>query len=342
MSAWASQDAGKEEDAVGEFARMLERRDAGLLARVLSRAQTGPEAYVRGLWRAEVGLGRWRLARVLGCGSVACVFELGDGALALKVPTSRRKAPVLLHEVLIYSHLAQQAGGRLAERHVVPFHGVAAVTRRQYRRLRGGEVVPALVLDRMEATLEAVHRRAAVSKGQWWRYARDLVAALQFLRESCVVHGDIKTANVLVRGQDAFLADFTSAAVCDAAPEPLTTTLEYCAPGLIGGGQPTHSTDVYAAGLCLLALITRFEPFRELSMMKSHSSAPTHSLHETQWLMNAISKGDPIKYNVLSQDLYDRWADELHFLRRFFAPAAQDALSRWLAESNARVAEHVF
>ncbi|AET38331.1 putative protein kinase ISR1 Ecym_2618 [Eremothecium cymbalariae DBVPG len=341
-----------------EFVRILQRQNAGLVAVVLGEYGQDMVGYVAGLLRSDVGMMPWQLGlSAIGKGSSSVVFKVSTGvvvkaeegaaarrseetrSLALKVPLSKRKAGILFHEVLIYSYLWQQARGRLCANHVVSFHGVTAITKEQYARLRANEVVPGLVLDRMDLTLEKFYQEQPIAKRQWWKFASDLLVSLQFLRQSLVIHGDIKTANVLVRGRDAFLADFTSASVRDCpSGEVLNTTLEYCSPLLIEGMKPNYDSDLYATGLCLLCLITKHEPYRELSMLKSHTNIPVaNSLHETQWLINAISKCDPLKYNVLKQDLYDLWEDELRFLKRFFQSDREPLLHIWIAESRSQL-----
>lgn len=330
------------EGVLQEFVRMLLQQDTDLVSTVLAGAKQGIEAYVRSLLENELSRLTWKMsAEAIGLGSTSNVFaicnEAGVRCVALKVPLSKGKATKLLHEVLIYSYLAQRAEYRLSQNHILQYYGLAAITRKQFQRLRSDEVVPSLVLEMMNDTLEGQYRRNIVTKGQWWNFTADILISLRFLRENLVIHGDIKTANILVRGDEAFLADFASALIREPdSKQGIESTLQYCSPELINGDKPSYKSDLHAAGLCLLALITRFEPYRELATMKSHSATPLNSLHETQWLMNAISKGDPIKYNVLRNELFEDWKDELRFLQRFFERNITYSLTAWITECNSK------
>ncbi|AMD18824.1 HBL078Wp [Eremothecium sinecaudum] len=329
---------------IAEFVRILNLQDSQLVADVLKGDKKSPEDYVKRLVWNELSVRRWQMSsNPIGQGSSSYVFAIrdaeGDTSLALKIPLSRNKASIMLHEVLIYSYLAQRAKQSLSKMHIVRFYGIAAITRRQFKRLRSNDVVPALVLDMADYTMRSFTQSRTVTKAQWWKFTNDLLLCLQFLRGNAVVHGDIKTANILVQGYDAYLVDFASASITGTnMKKAVETTLQYSSPSLIEGSRPCYDSDLYAAGLCLLTLITRFEPYQELSMLNSHSTHTSmNSLHEKQWLMNAICKREPIKYNVLKPELHQQWAEELQFLERFFANDTPISLENWITEANSRI-----
>lgn len=161
--------------------------------------------------------------------------------------------------------------------------------------------ISALVLEAVPLTLhEWCHTRArmaqenfstrtmhdpVVGTEQWLQLARQLIAGLQHLRRLNVVHGDIKPANILLRGRgpssshrddlddtvagfDPVYCDFSSAHVVQdgVAPELVTAvTTTYTAPELLkafyrrtgvstAASRPiaTYDSDVFALGVTLL------------------------------------------------------------------------------------------
>ncbi|CCK68409.1 putative protein kinase ISR1 KNAG_0A07560 [Huiozyma naganishii CBS 8797] len=213
--------------------------------------------------------------------------------------------------------------------HVVQFLGVTYLGHEQYAAIRKDTQVPAVVLALYNTDLEQLIQRTRSAtlpqcRDRWWTLYRQLSTALAHVHRAGVVHADIKTSNILVDTSTptlAFkLADFTASFFLEGAHEgggpALETTLEYSPQSASSGGSqgPTQRGDVYSLALCLLACITGREPYSELLMEKFHSSAV--SAASTQWLINAISRDDPIALNVLENThLYDEWAAELTVVR---------------------------
>lgn len=277
----------------------------------------------------------WKLSSErLGHGAYSLVHGLhrafaNDSSLAVKFPISRRKSRIIYKESLIYSYL-NSSSDSLGNVNIVPFYGVSLLGKSQYRRLRYGEVVPGIILAKMDCSLQDFYSAHVMDKQTWWKLAYTLLRALYFLKTKNVVHGDIKTGNVLLKIEDGdvqfYLADFTSAKLFPrdlhdtAAPgdcDSLITTLEYCPPELIdGSGSMSYSTDLYSLGLVLLSAITRNEPYKQLLSLKNHGDMRTsNTLHQTQWLMTAISKATPLQFNVLDHSLKEEWTNELEFLK---------------------------
>jgi serine/threonine-protein kinase len=82
-----------------------------------------------------------------------------------------------------------------------------------------------------------------------------------------LVHRDVKPPNVLVEGEEAYLADF-GLAKRGSLHDALTTegeflgTVDYAAPEQIRGAQVTKATDVYALGCVLYECLCGIPPFR--------------------------------------------------------------------------------
>mmetsp|Transcript_28107 Transcript_28107/g.43873 ORF Transcript_28107/g.43873 Transcript_28107/m.43873 type:complete len:163 (-) Transcript_28107:409-897(-) len=99
-------------------------------------------------------------------------------------------------------------------------------------------------------------------------------SALEFLHHRRVVHGDIKTDNVLVtRDGRSKLADFGVARRTQttlggtASAQPSQGTFAYMAPELFNNGPTTERSDVYSLGMVLHELLSGENPFRANSPM---------------------------------------------------------------------------
>jgi serine/threonine protein kinase len=93
-----------------------------------------------------------------------------------------------------------------------------------------------------------------------------LLSALAHAHARGVVHGDVKTDNLLLdtsTGEDRItLIDFGAARLLDEPPDPLFSgTPEYLAPEVIRGAPLGPPADVYGAGCVLYELVTGEMPF---------------------------------------------------------------------------------
>ncbi|PNT64417.1 hypothetical protein BRADI_4g28332v3 [Brachypodium distachyon] len=96
-----------------------------------------------------------------------------------------------------------------------------------------------------------------------YKIALGLGSALRYLHtdcEQCVVHGDIKPANVMLDASgNAKLGDFGLARLVDHGAEPQTTqvvagTVGYIDPEFINSRRPSTESDVYSFGVVLLEI----------------------------------------------------------------------------------------
>ena len=97
----------------------------------------------------------------------------------------------------------------------------------------------------------------------------DLLQALAFLRDSGVVHRDVKPQNLIfgeaTETSHLKLIDFGLATRLASTDPPLKIvcgTLDYMSPECVGGQLYDHATDVWAAGVVLAMLLTGCHPFR--------------------------------------------------------------------------------
>jgi serine/threonine protein kinase len=101
---------------------------------------------------------------------------------------------------------------------------------------------------------------------------RQVASALDYLHACRIVHGDIKSLNVLLSASgSAKLCDFGGAvqllttivsSASGAAGGNAAMTLAWCAPELFTGGSKTTATDVYAFGIFMWECYTGEVPFR--------------------------------------------------------------------------------
>ncbi len=104
---------------------------------------------------------------------------------------------------------------------------------------------------------------------------RQVASALDYLHACRIIHGDIKSLNVLLSPSGtAKLCDFGGAvqlltsiasSASAAAGGNAAMTLAWCAPELFSGGSKSAATDVYAFGIFMWECYTAQVPFQRVS-----------------------------------------------------------------------------
>ncbi|CAI4053969.1 putative protein kinase ISR1 SKDI_16G3630 [Saccharomyces kudriavzevii IFO 1802] len=283
-------------------------------------------------------VGQGGYSYVYSISSTASSTSSHDLSFVLKFAKSQHKSKVILQEALTLAYL-QYASPSTGDSHIIPFYGLTYINKSHFRRLRSNECVPGLILPRYEMNLYNFNSTISYKlslggkRKLWWKLLTQMLDALKTLKGNGIIHGDIKTANILITETpildegncdnfDFYLADFTSAFHISQLPTDLNTTVEYCAPELIDNSSdhvPTFETDFYAVGLCLLSFISQHEPYNELQALVSHGSSPgigSSSIQQSQWLINVLLKKDPINLNMLRSDLFQDWKLELALLSK--------------------------
>ena len=112
---------------------------------------------------------------------------------------------------------------------------------------------------------------------------RQVAGALDAAHASGLIHRDVKPANVLISGRDAFLTDFGLGKRIEGADAPITHagdvvgTIHYVAPEQIEGTPVTPQTDVYSLGCVLYHCLTGELPFareNDVAVIYAHLSEP--------------------------------------------------------------------
>jgi serine/threonine protein kinase len=205
-------------------------------------------------------LGSYRLLRLLGQGRMGVVFQArreSDGAVvALKV----------LRDELVDDELYRRRFGReariaseLAHDHVVPVLDWGEASGHLYLATR---FVPGISLA------ERIASEGALSLAEVMSLTTDLADALEALRARGLVHRDVKPANVLLDERGA--AALTDFGLARAIAETVLTrtgavvgTVDYLAPELIRGEEPSHSSDIYALGCLVYECLSGAPPFAD-------------------------------------------------------------------------------
>lgn len=144
------------------------------------------------------------------------------------------------------------------------------------RVIRQGETesgIPYLVMEQIhgEHLCARVGRNRALSLRKAAVFVRQLLDGLAALHASGIVHGDVKSDNILVErhadgSEVARLIDFGLAhAELESESTPadhlVSGTPDYMAPEVVRGAGSTPASDLYAAGVILYELITGSTPF---------------------------------------------------------------------------------
>jgi serine/threonine protein kinase len=210
----------------------------------------------------ELLAGRFRIVRELGSGGMGIVYEAEDERLERRIAIKCAKTGFtkrLPPEVRNASAVTHPNVCKIFEIHTAP-------TPR-------GEI-DFVTMELLEGeTLAARLRRGRLPRTEAREIARQLCAGLAEAHRSGVIHGDVKTNNVIqAKGPDgterAVLTDFGLARRPGPAGVRATAqslegggTKDYMAPELWKGEKASPASDVYALGVVLTELLTGRRPF---------------------------------------------------------------------------------
>src|SRR5262245_28875702 len=238
------------------------------IARVHRSADPAPEP--RPALR-EPPLFRWghlQVTRALGQGSYGEVYAAWD-------PQLQREVALKLVRVQAGTLRWLDEARSLARVHhpnVLTIHGA------DLREERAGLWTEQVIGRTLEEELEA---RGPLPPAESLRIGHDLASALAAVHAAGLVHGDLKTSNVMIEGGSSaeaaardgsrgdpspprrvVLMDFGAARVADRGDDgaALTTTPMFAAPEVLEGASPDARSDVYALGVVLYRLLTHRSP----------------------------------------------------------------------------------
>jgi|CXWL01.1.fsa_nt_gi TolB-like protein/tetratricopeptide (TPR) repeat protein len=230
------------------------------------------------LGAGDVLAGRFELVRFLAHGGMGEVWEAVDRELSGERVALKTIRPGIVRDAWAMTSFRReiQLGKRVSHPNVCRIHDL--VLHQPGNPLHAGGPRAELVLLTMELlegeTLERrIERDGPLPAVAALAVLRDVAAGLAAAHERGVVHGDFKTANVmLVRRRDgvrAVVTDFGLARTVEGrgdvtglvAAGSVLGTPAYLAPEQVRGERPTSAADVYALGLVVCEMLTGRLPF---------------------------------------------------------------------------------
>lgn len=213
--------------------------------------------------------GPYRIEGLLGAGGMGKVYLAQDCALgrtvAIKVVDHSRHDPDALHLLVREARLAAS----LNHPSICSVHEVGRL---------GDE--PFIVMEHIkgEALSTLIHRRPALPFDTALQYEIQIAAAVAHAHDHEIVHGDIKSSNIMVEpGGQVKILDFGLAvqrsvpAASDASaidtttpppPSSCTGTVPYMAPELLRGRPADVHSDIWALGVVFFEMLAGYRPFR--------------------------------------------------------------------------------
>lgn len=216
----------------------------------------------------EVLAGRYRIAGLLGQGTMGEVFEAEDLELGERVAVKALRQDIARDERLLLRFKKEILLG-----HRVTHPNVCRTFDLVYHEARGGRrVFLTMELLRGETLAERLARSGRMSTDEALPIVRQIAAALDAAHTAGIVHRDLKTANVFLvsspAGDRAVVTDFGLAWSDDPSASPSLThagellgSPAYMAPEQVRGDASSPATDVYALGVVLYEMVTGELPF---------------------------------------------------------------------------------
>lgn len=194
------------------------------------------------------------------------VFEAAHSALARTVAIKVMHPSLAAEREQVHRfHQEAIAGGRFSHANSIGIF--------DYDRTPAGHPFLVMELVRGPNLVQFAFERGPLSLEQIVDLVEQLLWALDAAHSAGVVHGDVKSDNVVVQSGEheptIKLLDF-GLAIVDGAPSAyerrtnpslIAGTPDYMAPEVIGGRCPTFASDLYAVGIVLYELLTESRPF---------------------------------------------------------------------------------
>ena len=131
-------------------------------------------------------------------------------------------------------------------------------------------------------------RQSRLKPGVAIAIVRECLAALAAVHREGIVHGDIKTANIMVkRTGNAKIIDIGSAHACDDLPATRTCTPAYAAPEVLEGRDNTPRSDLASLGYVLIEMLSGQPPFMGLQSFRDLLEAKRSLVHRLPQVLPA-------------------------------------------------------
>lgn len=309
-------------EAVADYVQREERLQGFLQAPLFPRGR-GDE---RPFEPEQLIEARFRIVREIARGGMGIVYEAFDEKLDRRIAIKCAKSAFrkrLPPEVRNASEISHPNVCKIFEIHTA--------------RLPQGEL-DFLTMEYLEGeTLAERLRRGKLPEDEARSIARQLCTGLAEAHRNRLVHGDLKTNNVILTKDRhghtrAVITDFGLARRPDASPNVsnlpsglMAGAPDYMAPELWKGGKPTLQTDIYAMGAMLYEMIGGRRLFTEEDTFEQRLKRRPQPVH-VKW--------DGVLRRCLSLRPEDRFADAAELARAIDPPRKT---GWWLAAAAAVV-----
>lgn len=216
----------------------------------------------------EVIDGRFEIVRTVGEGGMGVVYEAIDRKRNLRIAIKSAKPG-------FQRLLSPELEGALKVRHP----NICLVNQIHTTKTDAGEV-DFLSMEFLEGETLSAHleRKSKLDPTTALEIVRQLCAGLSEAHHSGVVHGDLKSANIILsqnndRSLRPVITDFGLASGANQPSGALGGTPDYMAPELLRGQKTSKASDVYALGVILYEIVTGRLPFVNQSL-GSHLTRP--------------------------------------------------------------------
>jgi len=203
-------------------------------------------------------VGKYTVLRTLGRGGAGVVYECLDPDLdrSVAIKTLLPAEDAEGEEHLRRFKTEAQALARLAHQNIVRIYDYDDRT----------EDFPFIVMEFVEGgslrqVLDPAH---PMPPAQAVGLVRQVLAGLAATHRIGVIHRDIKPGNILMRGDEALIADFGIARIADKRSTMVGTvigTAHYMAPEQLLGGEIDARADIWSTGVLLYQALTGRQPF---------------------------------------------------------------------------------
>jgi serine/threonine-protein kinase len=231
---------------VWEYVRWEKRMDGFLLEPLYSPGGDLEPVFAPG----QLLISRFRIVREVAQGGMGIVWEAFDEKLERKVAIKCAK-----------TGFGKQLPPEVRNAREISHPNVCKI----FEIHTDGEI-DFIVMEFLEGeTLAERLRRVVLPKVKARAIAQQLCAGLAAAHHNNVVHGDLKTNNVILTAEAdgsvrAVITDFGLARKPEASGEILAGTPDYMAPELWQGAKPSVSSDIYALGVILCELVSGQKP----------------------------------------------------------------------------------
>src|SRR6266566_561717 len=209
----------------------------------------------------EVIEGRFEIVRAIGEGGMGVVYEAIDRKRNTRIAIKSAKPG-------FQRLLSPELEGALKVRHP----NICLVNQIHTTKTDAGEV-DFLSMEFLEGETLSAHlgKEGRLEPAAALEIVRQLCAGLSEAHRSGIVHGDLKSNNVILCQDEngrlrPVITDFGLASGANQSPGEFGGTPEFMAPELWRGERPSTASDIYALGVILYEIVTGRLPFDSKSL----------------------------------------------------------------------------